>query len=118
MPLDPSRILVTGGTGFVGRSLVNKLVAGGLSVRILSRSGTNSEHPNISMCRGDLTSRKDLSAAIHGCKVVFHCAAEKTNEDVMTAINVTATRHLLELARELRIQYFCYLSSIGVIGRT
>jgi nucleoside-diphosphate-sugar epimerase len=118
MPLDPLRILVTGGTGFVGRSLVNKLLAGGLSVRILSRSETISEHPNISMCRGDLTSLRDLKAAIQGCKVVFHCAAEKNNEDVMTAVNVTATRHLLELARDLRIRYFCHLSSVGVIGRT
>jgi nucleoside-diphosphate-sugar epimerase len=118
MPPDPFKILVTGGTGFVGRSLVNKLVTGGLSVRMLSRSETISEHPNISMCRGDLTSLRDLKAAIQGCKVVFHCAAEKTNEDVMTAVNVTATRHLLELARDLRIRYFCHLSSIGVIGRT
>src|SRR5450631_969423 len=118
MPVDPSRILVTGGTGFVGRSLVNKLVAGGLSVRILSRSGRDSEHPNISLCRGDLTSRKDLKVAMQGCKVIFHCAAEKTNEDVMTAVNVTATRHLLELARDLRVRYFCHLSSVGVIGRT
>ena len=36
----------------------------------------------------------------------------------MTAVNVTATRRLLELARDMRIRYFCHLSSVGVIGRT
>jgi nucleoside-diphosphate-sugar epimerase len=118
MRVDHSGILVTGGTGFVGRALVNTLVAGGLSVRILSRSRTNSEHPNVSMCHGDLTRPGDLKAAMQGCKVVFHCAAEKTNGDVMTAVNVTATRHLLELSRDMRIRYFCHLSSVGVIGRT
>jgi nucleoside-diphosphate-sugar epimerase len=110
--------LVTGGTGFVGRSLVGKLVAGGQSVRILSRRGNSWEHSNVSMCRGDLTSQKDLKAAIKGCKAVFHCAAEKIDEDMMTAVNVTATRNLLELSRDMRIRYFCHLSSVGVIGRT
>ena len=36
----------------------------------------------------------------------------------MTAVNVTATRNLLELSRDMRIRYFCHLSSVGVIGRT
>src|ERR1700679_4251541 len=98
MPGDSAAILVTGGTGFVGRSLVGRLVADGQSVRILSRRGNSSEHPNISMCRGDLTSQKDLKAAIKGCKVVFHCAAEKTDEDIMTAVNGTATKNLLALS--------------------
>jgi nucleoside-diphosphate-sugar epimerase len=110
--------LVTGGTGFVGRSLVEKLAADGQSVRILSRHANRSEHPNVSMCRGDLTSQKDLKAAIKGCKAVFHCAAEKTDEDMMTAVNVTATRNLFELSRDMRIEYFCHLSSAGVIGQT
>jgi nucleoside-diphosphate-sugar epimerase len=118
MRLDPFTILVTGGTGFFGRSLVNRLVAEGFSVRILSRSGNNSGHPNISMCHGDMTSLKDLRTALQGCRVIFHCAAEKNNDEKMTAVNVTGTKLLFELARDGRIQYFCHLSSVGVIGRT
>jgi nucleoside-diphosphate-sugar epimerase len=118
LPVDSASILVTGGTGFVGRSLVDKLAAAGQSVRILSRSGRSAELPNVSIYRGDLTSQKDLKAAIKGCKIVFHCAAERTDEDIMTAVNVTATRNLFELARDMRIGYFCHMSSVGVIGRT
>jgi nucleoside-diphosphate-sugar epimerase len=119
MPGDDSHpILVTGGTGFVGRSLVNTLVAEGLSARVLSRSGSNPGHPRISVYRGDLTNLDDLKAVVQGCKVIFHCAAEKTNEKKMAAVNVTATKQLLELARDRRIRYFCHLSSVGVIGRT
>ena len=55
---------------------------------------------------------------MEGCKVIFHCAAEKNDEASMTAVNVMATRTLFELARDMRIQYFCHLSSVGVIGRT
>ncbi len=112
------KILVTGGSGFVGRSLVRELMAHGTSVRVMSRSNTNSEHSNLSVCRGDLRNLEDLKTAMKGCNVIFHCAAEKSNEDAMTAVNVTATRHLFELARESRIQYFCHLSSVGVFGIT
>jgi nucleoside-diphosphate-sugar epimerase len=114
----PCTILVTGGTGFFGRILVNNLVAAGLSVRILSRRKENAGHPKISMFHGDLTSLRDLRAAIEGCKVIFHCAAEKTDEANMMAVNVAATKTLFALARDMRIRYFCHLSSVGVIGRT
>jgi nucleoside-diphosphate-sugar epimerase len=70
------------------------------------------------MFRGDLTSHKDLKTAIEGCKAVFHCAAEKADEKMMTPVNVRATRDLFELSRDMRIRYFCHLSSVGVIGRT
>jgi nucleoside-diphosphate-sugar epimerase len=114
----PASILVTGGTGFFGRSLVDKLIAAGLSVRILSRRIENSRHPRISVCRGNLTNLRDLRAAVEDCDVIFHCAAEKSHEECMKAVNVTATKTLFELAREVRIRYFCHLSSVGVIGRT
>jgi nucleoside-diphosphate-sugar epimerase len=115
---NPCAILVTGGTGFFGRSLVNKLIARGQSVRILSRREDNSGHPKISICRGDLTNLRDLRAAIEGCAAIFHCAAEKADEERMMAVNVTATKTLFDLARDMRIRYFCHLSSVGVIGRT
>jgi nucleoside-diphosphate-sugar epimerase len=97
---------------------VDKLVAAGLSVRILSRRMQNSRHPRISICRGDLTNLTELRAAMQGCDVVFHCAAEKMDEKCMLAVNVTATKTLFELARDVRIRYLCHLSSVGVIGRT
>lgn len=111
-------ILVTGGTGLLGRSLVRRLVAAGLSVRVISRTERPSSELNISICRGDLTAAKDLRAALLGCRAVFHCAAEKTDARQMTAVNVVATQILFDLARELRIELFCHLSSVGVIGKT
>jgi nucleoside-diphosphate-sugar epimerase len=111
-------VLVTGGTGFFGRSLVGQLVAAGLAVRILTRRTENSRHARIAVCRGDLTNLTELRAAMQGCDVVFHCAAEKADENVMNVVNVTGTKTLFELARDMRIRYFCHLSSVGVIGRT
>jgi nucleoside-diphosphate-sugar epimerase len=115
---DRADILTTGGTGLVGRSIVRRLLAAGRKVRVISRGADSASHPGVVICRGDFTVRSDLEAAMQGCDAVFHCAAEKRDARDMTAVNVDGTRQLLEIATELRIEFLCYLSSVGVIGKT
>jgi len=115
---DSPGILATGGTGLVGRSIVRRLLAAGRKVRVISRGADSASHPGVVICRGDFTVRSDLEAAMQGCDAVFHCAAEKRDARDMTAVNVDGTRQLLEIATELRIKFLCYLSSVGVIGKT
>jgi nucleoside-diphosphate-sugar epimerase len=115
---DRADILTTGGTGLVGRSIVRRLLAAGRKVRVISRGADSASHPGVVICRGDFTVRSDLQAAMQGCDAVFHCAAEKRDARDMTAVNVDGTRQLLEIATELRIEFLCYLSSVGVIGKT
>jgi nucleoside-diphosphate-sugar epimerase len=110
-------VLVTGGNGLVGRSLVRRLVAAGQQVRILSRNGSPTRHPRIAVHRGDLLRPEDVRAAIRGCTAVFHCAAEKHDPATMPAVNVTATQLLIDLARDQQLSFFCHLSSVGVIGK-
>jgi nucleoside-diphosphate-sugar epimerase len=112
------RVLATGGTGLVGSAIVRRLVAAGCSVQVISRRSDYPAPPGVSMYRGHLTDTKDVAAAMRGCDAVFHCAAETRDPDSMAAVNVTATRLLLEAARNLGLNFFCYLSSVGVIGRT
>ena len=57
-------ILITGGTGFLGRSLTRRLVQEGYSVRILSRAKYHPEHPNISFYQGDITKYNYLINAL------------------------------------------------------
>ena len=118
MSTDRADILTTGGTGLVGRSIVRRLLAAGRKVRVISRGADSASHPGVVICRGDFTVRSDLQAAMQGCDAVFHCAAEKRDARDMTAVNVDGTRQLLEIATELRIEFLCYLSSVGVIGKT
>jgi nucleoside-diphosphate-sugar epimerase len=115
--VSPS-ILVTGGTGVYGRSLVRRLVSEGHSVRVLTRSDKFSQHPNISTYRGDIACLEDVKEAIRGCDAIFHCAGEKYDVDRMESVNATGTRNLIGLAADLRIGFFCHLSSVGVTGRT
>jgi nucleoside-diphosphate-sugar epimerase len=115
---DSAAILVTGGTGFFGRSLVRKLLDMGHSVRVMSRSVHPATHPRESFYRADLTSGGNLHAALVGCNAIFHCAAEKHDVARMPAVNVDATRRLFELSRDMGIKFFCHLSSAGVMGKT
>jgi nucleoside-diphosphate-sugar epimerase len=115
---DLSNILVTGGTGLVGRALVRKLVAAGQSVRVLSRNANLAEHDGVSTCRGDITDLQDLRVAIQGCSAVFHCAGETIDAGKMTESNVFATRLLFNVAIDAQVKFFCHLSSVGVVGKT
>jgi nucleoside-diphosphate-sugar epimerase len=111
-------ILVTGGTGFYGRSLVRRLAATGRPVRLLCRGDSHLQHSGVSLYRGDVTNVDDVRAAMRGCDTVFHCAAEKNDAERMRSVNVTGTRLLFDVANEQGVNCFCHLSSVGVIGRT
>jgi len=111
-------IMVTGGTGFFGCSLVSRLLADGHSVRLLSRRDGTVNHPRLTVYRGGLADAQTLTAAMRGASAVFHCAAEKHAADLMAEVNVAGTKRIFDLARELAITHFCHLSSVGVIGKT
>lgn len=114
---SPGGILVTGGTGFVGRAIVHALVDRGYAVRVLSRRVAAADHPLVSIIHGDITSPSDLERGMRGCAAVFHCAAEKSDASRMPAINVGGTRNTFNAARDARVEFLCHLSSVGTIGR-
>ncbi|HZE21095.1 MAG TPA: NAD-dependent epimerase/dehydratase family protein, partial [Desulfobaccales bacterium] len=72
------KTLVTGGTGFVGRAVVEELRAAGREVRVLTR---HPEHPaleglGVEVAAGDLRDRESLERALAGCRRLFHVAAD------------------------------------------
>lgn len=97
-------ILVTGGTGGLGRRVVPRLSEAGRHVRVLSRKPYESR-PGVEYVVGDLASGSGLASAVAGTAVVLHCAGTgKIKEDVTQAINlVTAARsagagHILNIS--------------------
>ena len=123
-------ILVTGGAGFIGSHLVDRLVNGGYSVRVIDNlSGgrlENLKRPleanTIKLIIGDLKDPQATLRAIEGVDVVFHFAANPevrvstTNPEIHFNENVVATFNLLEAMRKKSVKELVFASSSSVYG--
>jgi len=108
---------VTGATGIVGKRIVELLIKEGFKVRILTRKLGYDLKDSVEIVYGDLSNSVSLENFVHGVDILFHCAAELNNAYAMEEVNVTGTRNLIAAARKTKIQVFCHMSSVGVIGR-
>jgi len=109
-------VAVTGGTGFIGRHLVARLVARGDQVRYLTRKKAPEDTPGAFAYMGSLDSSPDeLRRFVDGADVVYHCAAELHNEARMLSTNVLGTANLAAAAGG-EIGRWVQLSSTGIYG--
>jgi NADH dehydrogenase len=110
-------ILVTGASGFVGRSIVRELRVADLPVRCLVRNPAKAGTLDAWGCelvRGDMTDAASLRRATEGCDAVVHLVAILTGrpqdfERVMTA----GTRALVECAQAEGVRRFVLMGSLG-----
>src|SRR2546425_7629553 len=118
--------LVTGGAGFIGSHLVERLLADGARVRVLDNfsTGTRVNLPfaraagrRLEVIRGDIRNRAVVARAARGVRVIFHQAAmrsvPRSVKDPLGANenNVTGTLNVLEAARRGRVARVVYASS-------
>jgi nucleoside-diphosphate-sugar epimerase len=113
-------ILVTGGTGFVGRHLVDALAARGDEVRVLTRSDRLSKRSGVTMAVGDLSDEASLDRAASGARVVVHLAARLSpavgDASAWYDFNVRTSASLAGAARRAGVERFIHVSSGGVYG--
>ncbi len=121
----PNTILVTGGTGFFGKSLVRALAARGERVRVLARATSDVsglEVPNVEIARGDVVEADSVRKALVGCDVLFHGAAVVKelvkDRSIFDRVNVDALASTFALAREAGVKKVVYTSSFFAIGPT
>lgn len=108
---------VTGASGMVGSKITQKLLQEGYEVRILTRK--KSFHiDNTQVFVGDVADERVLRLFSNNVSHLFHCATELNNESKMWDINVLGTERILNLIPSSKVTYFCYISSVGVIGLT
>lgn len=114
--MTASVVCVTGGTGFIGRSLVARLLDEGHRVRVLTR-GTGAKLPTeVEIYQGDLGQPNcHLEDFLQGADLLFHCAAELMDSSRCYVVNVEGTARLLAAARG-RLRRWVQLSSVGVYG--
>lgn len=118
------KVLVTGGTGFVGRHLVRALVEKGLLVKLLVRETSDVEELeklNVDLVHGDITNRSSLPWITDDTDVVYHLAALVgawgIPESQFDAVNVQGTRNLLEESVRAGVKHFVFSSTPGVLGK-
>lgn len=115
------RILVTGGAGFVGSSLVRSLLDKGHAVRVLDKvEGRLREwrSPNLEVVVGAIEDIEKVQMAVKGVEVVYHLA-ESYSPQPREVLNtdITGNLNLLEKAREHGIKHFLFTSTTRVYGR-
>ena len=104
--MEGREVLVTGGTGRLGRRVVDLLRAEGLEPRVMSRSG------GPGTIKGDLLTGEGIQAAVRGADTIIHAAQSPTRKSRQTTVE--GTERLLEIAASARISHFVYISVVGL----
>ena len=119
------KAFVTGGTGFIGRAVVRKLIARGYQVAALTRSERGAamlREMGAVVVPGDVTDRESMREGMRDSDVVFHIAGvyDFTPEGIarVESVNIGGTRNVLGLAHELGIPRIIYTSTLAVFGDT
>jgi len=121
-----SRVLVTGGAGFIGCNLVRALLERGDEVRVLDNFSTGNRANlvglDVEVVEGELRSYERVHNAVRGVEIVFHLGAlgsvPRSVQDPLTssAVNVEGTLNVLLAARDEGIRRVVYSSSSSVYG--
>jgi len=111
--------LVTGGTGFIGRHLVNKLLSENIRVRVLIRSKSihadRMKGLDVEIIHGDLKESLSIDKALKGVNTIYHVAGVMSdNQDLCYRVNTKGTEHLIRAALAANVERFVYLSDIEV----
>jgi 3beta-hydroxy-delta5-steroid dehydrogenase/steroid delta-isomerase len=121
---DLGRVLVTGGSGFVGTNLVTELLDRGHHVRSFDRVPSPlPDHPHLQTLVGDITNTADVATAVADIDTVIHTAAvidlmgggSAPARERSFAVNVEGTKSLVHAAQAAGVKRFVYTASNSVV---
>ncbi|PHQ30585.1 SDR family oxidoreductase [Leeuwenhoekiella nanhaiensis] len=124
------RILVTGGAGFIGSHLIDRMLNLGAQVKCLDNFSTGKHenllsfknHPNFELLEGDIRDFEVCKEAVKGCDSVSHQAAlgsvpRSLNDPISShAVNVSGFLNILEASRLENVKHFVYAASSATYG--
>ncbi len=122
------KILITGGTGFLGSYIIRELVAANYEVRAIRRG---KKYPGylpkdigdkVEWVEGDVLDVMSLDDAMEGIDIVVHSAAVvsfiKKSRKEMYRVNVEGTANVINMALEKKVSRIIHISSVAALGRT
>ncbi|MEZ5898128.1 MAG: NAD-dependent epimerase/dehydratase family protein [Hyphomicrobiaceae bacterium] len=114
-PIVPRKVLVTGGTGLVGKQLLNAYRARGIEAVGVARRPDEA----LGVVAGDVSNPSPWAHHLDGCDIVFHAAAVVSlveKREVAWTVNVKGTQLLLDEAAKRGVKRFEYVSSVAAMG--
>jgi UDP-N-acetylglucosamine 4-epimerase len=130
MQIQNSKVLVTGGAGFIGSNLIDQLLQQGNQVVCLDNFATGKrenlaealQNPHFTLVEGDIRNLEDCQKAVAGCDYVLHQAAlgsvPRSIADPMTTtdVNIGGFVKMLFAAKEAGVKRFVYAASSSTYG--
>lgn len=121
---DNKTAFITGGSGFLGRHIIDLLLDNGWDITSLHRPGSEINHlegRGIHLVIGDVTDKASVESAMpQGVNAVFHVAANislwSRNDVQQNQVNIGGTRNMLAVAKSKQVGRFIYTSSIAAFG--
>lgn len=113
-------VFVTGGSGFVGKALIRKLVESGNRVKVLLRSTSRFEieHPLIEWIIGDIRDIKSFESSLVDVDTIYHCAGVVTDwapRKLYEEVHIDGTRNILDAAIAAAVNKIIYISTVDVL---
>ena len=111
--------LITGGSGYFGTLLRDRLIARGQTTRVFDLVDASDRPGEVRFFQGDICDESRVREACAGCGVVYHCVAQvplAKDKQLFSSVNVQGTERLLLAARAARVTKVIYLSSSAVFG--
>lgn len=115
--------IVTGGAGFIGSHLVQRLLERGESVRVIERPGVEAGHlpPCVEVLSADIRDREAVSRAMNGARYVYHLAANPNlwvrDRREFDAVNHQGTIHVLDAALDAGVERIVHTSTESILTR-
>lgn len=123
-----TKVLVTGGTGFLGAYIIQELIEQGYAVRAIRRSDKlpffipAAVLDKVEWVTGDVLDIASLEEALEGIDTVIHAAAKVSfdpkEKRALFNINIDGTANMVNMALEKHVRRFVHISSVAALGRT
>lgn len=111
--------LITGGSGYFGSLLRDRLIARGQKVRIFDLSDAEDRKSEVSFVKGDIRNEGQVMEACKGCDIVYHCVAQvplAKDKHLFDSVNIQGTENLFKSALATGAKKVIYVSSSAVFG--